>query len=115
MIADVDERRPAAHLPGECPSEKDELVQIGEPFRDEAAGQTKPSEERPTASRTGRGHHLRFERAGGVAGGQTQATNENREAKICGLAKLRSEERKRAGGIQKKRQNFAALELTETK
>src|SRR2546423_5726594 len=46
MIADVNERRPFSKFARERAPEKNELVQVREPFRDEAAGVNESPEER---------------------------------------------------------------------
>src|SRR5256885_6495080 len=59
MIADVNERWSLAKFAGECAPEQNELVEVSEPFPDEAAGKTKTPEERL------RSNYLRLDSRGG--------------------------------------------------
>src|SRR5205085_790180 len=57
----------------------------------------------------------RFGWRGSVRRGEAKAANENGEPEIRGLAKLAVEKRKKSGAVKHDRQNFAALELSQTK
>src|SRR2546423_4686051 len=68
----------------------------------------------PALGRCGCGARSRIGRRRRVTGRETKPANKNRKPEIRGLAKLPVEQGKKAGAVKHQRQNFAALQLSQT-